>query len=154
MKKHNKQMNPLYKRSQNRIEPLKRLVLYCEGTATEPEYFQALRNAYRIPRLQVKIVGRGEVPERFSKVIGYQKPGHRHATPVFRLEDREDQVLRSWTWMLGHEVLGLFTEPIPWSSRLDCLWAEAFPYPLCHKSPTAKTAGSMQKVAWFPACLA
>ena len=46
------------------MEPQQRLVLYCEGKVTEPEYFRAFRNAYRISRLQVEIVGLGSGPPK------------------------------------------------------------------------------------------
>ena len=64
MNKYNKQTKPPHKRLQNHVEPQQRLVLYCEGKVTEPEYFQAVKNAYHISRLQVEIVGLGSGPSR------------------------------------------------------------------------------------------
>lgn len=53
MKRHNKHRRPLHKRAQSHFPPQPRLILFCEGKVTEPNYFQALRNVYHIPNLQI-----------------------------------------------------------------------------------------------------
>lgn len=45
-------------------EPRERILVLCEGTVTEPEYFLALRRAARNPLVQVEIIGQGAEPKR------------------------------------------------------------------------------------------
>jgi hypothetical protein len=49
-----------YRRRQGRISPGKVIVIVCEGKETEPNYFGALRQKFRLSTLEIKVVsGKG-----------------------------------------------------------------------------------------------
>lgn len=50
------------RRQPGRRQPLKRLVIVCEGEKTEPLYFEALRNEQRLSSIDIKIVKSRSAP--------------------------------------------------------------------------------------------
>ncbi len=52
---HSRSVND-YRRTQGRKSPGKVVVIVCEGQETEPNYFHALRQKYRLSNLNVKVV--------------------------------------------------------------------------------------------------
>ena len=51
-----------YNRPQAFKEPRKSILIVCEGSKTEPIYFNSLRSALRLAMVEVQIVGQGAAP--------------------------------------------------------------------------------------------
>jgi hypothetical protein len=63
--------------------PLKKIVIVCEGTETEPRYFRALRRTYRLSTLHIQIVkGKGAPINVVTEAIKQQN----------KLDDSRDEV--------------------------------------------------------------
>ncbi len=65
-----------FSRGRNR-EPYSKILIVCEGKKTEPNYFNGLKNRYRLNSTNVKIVGEGATPskivERAEELYGEEK---------------------------------------------------------------------------------
>lgn len=53
---------PLHRR-RARLEPKPRILVICEGEATEPSYFQGLKREEQLRPLEIEVDGRGEDPK-------------------------------------------------------------------------------------------
>lgn len=53
---------PNLKRRRSRREPKARIVIFCEGANTEPDYFNEFRRAYRGALIELEIIGPVGVP--------------------------------------------------------------------------------------------
>ncbi len=66
-----------YKRREGSKEPRKSILIVCEGSKTEPIYFNSLRKKLRLSTVEVEIVGKGEaaitVVDRAIELRGERK---------------------------------------------------------------------------------
>jgi hypothetical protein len=71
------------RRTPGKRVPLKRIIVVCEGAETEPRYFQALRQRYRLSTVSIQIVkGRGAPISVVEEAIRQKK----------KLDDKGDEV--------------------------------------------------------------
>ncbi len=52
-----------FRRRPASVEPRPCVLLVCEGSKTEPKYFESLRKELRLTTVEVKVVGHGEAPK-------------------------------------------------------------------------------------------
>ncbi len=65
---------PLARRKPRR-EPYDKVLIICEGSKTEPNYFNGLKNAHRLNNANVKIIGKGATP---MKIVDFAKEKYRN----------------------------------------------------------------------------
>ncbi len=64
---------PLARRKARRA-PYDKVLIVCEGSKTEPNYFNGLKDTYRLNNANVKIIGKGANP---MKIVGFAKEKYR-----------------------------------------------------------------------------
>lgn len=82
------------KRKAPKREPYKRILIVCEGSKTEPFYFDEIRNRYKLSAANVKVANKGSAPisvvKSAIKLQGKERKLGEQFDEVFCVFDRDE----------------------------------------------------------------